>query len=160
MRKHTGNKTFSCDQCNQQFQSKLNLDRHYFTKHSSNPISIDLQEDATVEQLQSFENNPVVSLIALATNTGLARFRGFPQPLSENCTTWAADDNQNIPPPDLLNVVNEIGSGVSDAQMSDIIMRFKDSMDLTALLIGCASCGSRAYQVCDIDIYAMPMLAR
>jgi len=123
----------------------------------SSGSSIDMQANPTSDQLQSFERDPIVALLALATNTGLARFRTISSCIAHPHTPDNQDEISAVDMDDhedlgagyelrgeqsdsyLSTLIEEIGTGLSEPQMQDVI---HDS-----LLVACASCGVRKYQV-------------
>jgi len=64
---------------------------------TSAEASIHMVVDATPQHLQSFERDPIVALLALATNTGLARFRSLPFSLAQ-LSNIVSQEQQDVDP--------------------------------------------------------------
>ena len=91
----------------------------------------------------------------MAINTGLARFNGVSDLYKEDKVTV---DIHDVPTKSIINnLIKEIETNFSPSTRGDIFENYRSQMDSSSNLIGCASCGIRAFQMGNVIFCLWPI---
>lgn len=121
------------------------------------PLGLDMKHSPTGKQLQKSELNIIAALMNMATNTGLGRFPEAAKLHEE----WDRLKVDGVDPVAILehlaSLVSEIENEFTIDDKGRIIRAFQKLIDLDALLISCASCGVRSFEMGDEKHYDSPL---
>ncbi len=91
------------------------------------------------EDLKEFERDPTVALLAMAANSGQSRFASTNQ-LHPHASAEVQQDA-------IRRLQEEIAANLNSSDLGAIVDKFQTTFDKNAMLLGCACCGIRAFQM-------------
>lgn len=106
---------------------------------SLNSFDLDSKGIPTSQQLQNFERETSIALLALAANSGQTRFAAT-NLLHPHVSTETQEMAIN-------SLKEEIESNLKPIHLGTIVEKFQAAFDKNRLLLGCASCGIREFQM-------------
>ena len=104
---------------------------------------------------ENFERDPSSALLCMAINTGLARFSLTSHLFKEASVFVDSNDLETLQKIESLR--SEIQENFSPATRGPIFEKFQERINTRANLIGCASCGMRAFQMGDVKYKVRPV---
>lgn len=111
-------------------------------------INLHCKEIPSAKQLENFEKVPVAALLALAVNAGQNRFSA-----SAELYGSTPEEERN-----LLDKLNrEVELNFDNAVCGRIVDEFQQSFNKESLLLGCACCGIRAFQMSKVLYHQVPI---
>ena len=110
--------------------------------------NLNSKETPSAQQLVNFEKDPIAALLALAVNSGQNRFAA-----SAKLYGSTPEEEKHL----LEELNREVELNFDIAVCGRIVDEFQQSFNKESLLLGCACCGIRAFQMSKVLYHQVPI---
>ncbi|KZS03078.1 Uncharacterized protein APZ42_034286, partial [Daphnia magna] len=111
-------------------------------------LNLHCKETPSAQKLVNFEKDPIVALLALAVNSGQNRFSA-----SAKLYGSTPEEERNL----LEELKREVEGNFDIRDRGRIVDEFQQCFDKDSLLLGCACCGIRAFQMNKVLYLPVPV---
>ncbi|KAK4031138.1 hypothetical protein OUZ56_024684 [Daphnia magna] len=111
-------------------------------------LNLHCKETPSAQKLVNFEKDPIVALLALAVNSGQNRFSA-----SAKLYGSTPEEERNL----LEELKREVEGNFDIRDSGRIVDEFQQCFDKDSLLLGCACCGIRAFQMNKVLYLPVPV---
>lgn len=120
---------------------------HVCFNKEGEPLSLDMKNAPTTEQLQQRENDALSALLSFMTDTGLGRMKKMKDLHKELVKLKNGETDGSEVPEEFKSLIEEIQAENSTSNFSRIITSFKKKINKQARLSCCAACGMKNYEM-------------